>query len=260
MFCHIRTQFYTTIQNDIQIRKNNMSVSEVDTTDTNQTTTSQIGTVLNPEQFVPHSDQQPPAEDSAIHILKGNICLPCETHQPRTSTTRPYHGPPSHVAPTLSPEYPIPPSVHQAKSSSECESSSESEWSGQSPSLSYSGSETDSYDSDITLTSTSPECSKPALERNSQTDLLVNALLSDVISQNELDKLKELETKLAAKVENGHFRCKIKHSKIYKQMMKTHRENTTLDLLKMLNHDYDTQGVEAINKSCSALAPKGETF
>ena len=43
-------------------------------------------------------------------------------------------------------------------------------------------------------------------------------------------------------------------------MTKTHRENTTLDLLKMLNHDYDTQGVEAMNKSCSALAPKGETF
>ena len=33
-----------------------------------------------------------------------------------------------------------------------------------------------------------------------------------------------------------------------------------LELLKTLNHPYDTQGVKAMNKSCSALAPKGETF
>ena len=28
----------------------------------------------------------------------------------------------------------------------------------------------------------------------------------------------------------------------------------------MMNHSHDTQGVEAMNKSCSANAPKGETF
>ena len=28
----------------------------------------------------------------------------------------------------------------------------------------------------------------------------------------------------------------------------------------MMNHNYDTQGVEAMNKSCSAVAQKGETF
>ena len=186
MFYLIRTQFYATVQNDIQIRKNNMSVSEVNTTDTNQTTTSQIGTVLNPEPFVSHSHQQPPPVDSGIHSLNGSICLPCETHQPPTSTTQPYHGPPSHIAPTLSPEHPIPPSVHQAKSSSE--SSSESEWSDNSPSLSYSESETDSYDTDTTYTSTSPECSKPALERNDQSEFIINILLSSEITVERIGR------------------------------------------------------------------------
>ena len=72
--------------------------------------------------------------------------------------------------------------------------------------------------------------------------------------------MKELEERLAAKVDNGHFRCKIKHAKIYEQMTETHRDNTSLDLLQMLNHTFDTQGVEAMNKSGSALAPKGETY
>ena len=112
----------------------------------------------------------------------------------------------------------------------------------------------------LSLPSTSSECSKPALERNDFTTFLVNSLMVDDVSEEDLVKLKKLESKLAEKVDKGHFRCKVKHAKIYEQLTDIHRENTTLDLLKMVNHGYDTQGVEAMNKSASALAPKGETF
>ena len=61
-------------------------------------------------------------------------------------------------------------------------------------------------------------------------------------------------------MDKGHFRCKVKHANIYEQLTDIHRENTTLDLLKMDNHGYNTHGVEVMNKSASALAPKGETI
>ena len=36
--------------------------------------------------------------------------------------------------------------------------------------------------------------------------------------------------------------------------------STSNKLLKQINHLFDTQGVEAMNKSCSVFATKGETF
>ena len=59
---------------------------------------------------------------------------------------------------------------------------------------------------------------------------------------------------------SGHFKCKKKDAKIYKQLTELHNSNTIDVLLRQLNHGYDTQGVEAMNKSCSAYANKGETF
>ena len=71
---------------------------------------------------------------------------------------------------------------------------------------------------------------------------------------------KKMETKLADKVSAGHFKSKEKDKKVYMQLTKLHNNNTTDDLLRMINHGYDTQGIEAMNKSCSAFATKGETF
>ena len=43
-------------------------------------------------------------------------------------------------------------------------------------------------------------------------------------------------------------------------MKDAHDRNTTPELLRMLNHTHDTQGVEAMNNSIASYAPKGRTF
>ena len=72
--------------------------------------------------------------------------------------------------------------------------------------------------------------------------------------------MKDLEIRLQDKLSAGYFRCKIKYTKVYKQLSKIHDNNTCNELLIMINHHHNTQGVEAMNKSCSAVAQKGETF
>ena len=47
---------------------------------------------------------------------------------------------------------------------------------------------------------------------------------------------------------------------MYNQLSEIHNNNTSDELLQMINHSHDTQGVEAMNKSCSENAQKGETF
>ena len=43
-------------------------------------------------------------------------------------------------------------------------------------------------------------------------------------------------------------------------MIKIYADSTTDELLKQIKNSFDTQGVEAMNRSCSAFATKGETF
>ena len=83
---------------------------------------------------------------------------------------------------------------------------------------------------------------------------------SDDCDEDFIVRLKELERRLATKVSSRYFRCKVKHKRIYEELRKIHADSTTDKLLKQINHSFDTQGVEAMNKSCSAFATKGETF
>ena len=69
-----------------------------------------------------------------------------------------------------------------------------------------------------------------------------------------------LEQRLQDKVSIGYFRCKVKHEKVYKEMTDIHNTNTSEQQLKMLNHKFDTQGVEAMNKLCLAYANRDETY
>ena len=69
-----------------------------------------------------------------------------------------------------------------------------------------------------------------------------------------------MKVKLAEKVNSNHFKGKKKDAKVYNQLTKLHNSNTTDVLLRMLNHGYNTQCVEAMNKSCVLYTTKGDTF
>ena len=90
--------------------------------------------------------------------------------------------------------------------------------------------------------------------------MLLDGLIANDCTDEYLKKLKDLEIRLKEKVSAGHFRFKINDAKVYKQLSEIHGNNTRDELLKMINHSHDTQGVEVMNKSCSANAQKGETF
>ena len=47
-------------------------------------------------------------------------------------------------------------------------------------------------------------------------DMLLDGLLGDDYTDEYLAKLKDLEIRLQEKVSSGHFRCKVKHAKVYK--------------------------------------------
>ena len=88
----------------------------------------------------------------------------------------------------------------------------------------------------------------------------MDGILGESYDVDIINNFKKLKVKLAEKVSAGHFKSKEKDKKVYMQLTELHNNNTTNDLLRILNHGYDTQGVKAMNKSCSAYANKGETF
>ena len=47
---------------------------------------------------------------------------------------------------------------------------------------------------------------------------------------------------------------------MYEDLLDIHDDNTSEALLKQLSHEYDTQWVEVMNKSCSSFIQKGEIF
>ena len=114
----------------------------------------------------------------------------------------------------------------------------------------------DTSESDSSIRYAEPDDNQPTeLE-----EMLLDGLINNDYSDEYLKELKVLEQRLQDKIDTGHFRCKVKHAKVYEQMTEIHNANTSDELLAMLNHKFDTQGVEAMNKSCSAYANKGETF
>ena len=72
--------------------------------------------------------------------------------------------------------------------------------------------------------------------------------------------LKDRERSIIERNENGYYRCKNKHQKLYRQLSIAYAPYITKEMLSMLNHNFDTQKNEALNNSVAAYAPKSKTY
>ena len=60
--------------------------------------------------------------------------------------------------------------------------------------------------------------------------------------------------------QQGYYRCKIKHRKLYLQMKKIFDRLTADKFMRMCLHFFSTQGNEAMNTCVAKYAPKGKTY
>jgi hypothetical protein len=83
---------------------------------------------------------------------------------------------------------------------------------------------------------------------------------SMIFTEADLEAWKSKEKALHNRFKNGYYRCKIKNSGMYKEILDLYSPYVTEEALRMLHHPYHTQRNEAMNQSVSSFAPKGKTY
>jgi len=82
----------------------------------------------------------------------------------------------------------------------------------------------------------------------------------NVFTPLEMKELKRRELALMERNQKGYYRCKVRHTKLYKEMTDAYAPYITKSMLEQLQHEWDTQKNEAMNTSVSAYAPKNKTY
>ena len=81
-----------------------------------------------------------------------------------------------------------------------------------------------------------------------------------VFNPTEMHDLKVRENALIERNQKGYYRCKVRHSKLYKEMTDAFAPYIQKDMLVQLQHNWNTQKNEAMNTSVSFYAPKNKTY
>ena len=77
-----------------------------------------------------------------------------------------------------------------------------------------------------------------------------------IFTPDDLDEMKMREKVMMERTERRYYRSKIRHEKLYLEIMEEYERFITHPMLLMLNHPYSTQKNEAMNTSIASLAPK----
>ena len=81
-----------------------------------------------------------------------------------------------------------------------------------------------------------------------------------IFTPSDLDEMKMREKVMMERTERGYYRSKIRHEKLYLEIMEEYDRFITRPMLLMLNHTYSTQKNEAMNTSVASLAPKTKHY
>ena len=81
-----------------------------------------------------------------------------------------------------------------------------------------------------------------------------------IFNPTEMNDLKVRENALIERNQKGYYRCKVRHSKLYKEMTAAFAPYIQKDMLVQLQHNWNTQKNEALNTSVSFYAPKNKTY